>query len=372
MGSLRQEPPTSAHFSHRSVAHAGVRDGHGVPGGQHHPRPFEAKPEFPPMNPPDNHPHHQQPLHPLPALSHQGPGNNLAAFPYQRQLRNTASPVDNEASRSVQAGHAQVAHSYQPQQPRAEQHAGAVVPQPPPYDAYPANVQTSQVGEVPTSRTSAANASPPGLQAIQEALRAFSPGGGAATADRADYAAMYGQLIGLYESKCDALYEAVNAACHDLVVESRVPEIPLASLYGLDDVDGEKGDSSNMQRLGGVGDPADERSTAEDVELQREVKRTFVEAMEILQNTSVPKKRRGNLPKEATATFRRWFQEHYDHPYPTEEEKRALSRETGTGVAQITNWFINHRKRVWKPNLPQGHPGRTSGPDQRHDPSRST
>lgn len=78
--------------------------------------------------------------------------------------------------------------------------------------------------------------------------------------------------------------------------------------------------------------------------------------------SQVPKKRRGNLPRDVTDMLKQWFEEHIAHPYPTEEEKQMLCRRTGlamtqvsttagmlgertdTGV-QISNWFINSRRR---------------------------
>ena len=79
-------------------------------------------------------------------------------------------------------------------------------------------------------------------------------------------------------------------------------------------------------------------------------------------------KRRGNLPKETTDKLRAWFMAHVSHPYPTEDEKQELMRQTGlqmskfrtsdgpandgeqkltTGLFsdQISNWFINARRR---------------------------
>lgn len=55
---------------------------------------------------------------------------------------------------------------------------------------------------------------------------------------------------------------------------------------------------------------------------------------------------RKHTPKEAVACFREWFEK---NPYPSVEEKLELSKETDTSLVQVTNWFINHRKRVWKP-----------------------
>ncbi|KAJ8128240.1 hypothetical protein O1611_g5395 [Lasiodiplodia mahajangana] len=57
------------------------------------------------------------------------------------------------------------------------------------------------------------------------------------------------------------------------------------------------------------------------------------------------RKRRGNLPKETTDKLRAWFVAHLHHPYPTEDEKQELMRETGLQMNQISNWFINARRR---------------------------
>ncbi|KAG9246806.1 homeobox KN domain-containing protein [Calycina marina] len=57
------------------------------------------------------------------------------------------------------------------------------------------------------------------------------------------------------------------------------------------------------------------------------------------------RKRRGNLPKETTDKLRVWFMSHLQHPYPTEDEKQDLMRHTGLAMNQISNWFINARRR---------------------------
>ena len=78
--------------------------------------------------------------------------------------------------------------------------------------------------------------------------------------------------------------------------------------------------------------------------------------------SQVPKKRRGNLPRDVTDMLKQWFEDHLAHPYPTEEEKQMLCRRTGLAMTQvstiarvrrdgtdtgeqISNWFINSRRR---------------------------
>ncbi|KAK9478222.1 homeobox KN domain-containing protein [Lipomyces japonicus] len=61
--------------------------------------------------------------------------------------------------------------------------------------------------------------------------------------------------------------------------------------------------------------------------------------------SNISKKRRGNLPKHVTDILRTWLNGHVHHPYPTEDEKAMLMRQTGLTMNQISNWFINARRR---------------------------
>ncbi|KAG0759063.1 hypothetical protein G6F57_009272 [Rhizopus arrhizus] len=63
------------------------------------------------------------------------------------------------------------------------------------------------------------------------------------------------------------------------------------------------------------------------------------------------RRRRGNLPKEVTEFLRTWLIQHKKHPYPAEKEKIDLAQQTGLTVNQISNWFINARRRILQPML---------------------
>ena len=52
--------------------------------------------------------------------------------------------------------------------------------------------------------------------------------------------------------------------------------------------------------------------------------------------SQVPKKRRGNLPRNVTDLLKTWFEEHLAHPYPTEEEKQMLCSRTGLAMTQVS------------------------------------
>ncbi|EFC49051.1 homeodomain-containing protein [Naegleria gruberi] len=61
------------------------------------------------------------------------------------------------------------------------------------------------------------------------------------------------------------------------------------------------------------------------------------------------KQSRGTLPKEAVEHLKNWLFLHFQHPYPSEEEKAVLAEETSLTLVQVNNWFINARRRLWKP-----------------------
>ncbi|CAO3577717.1 unnamed protein product [Absidia cylindrospora] len=63
------------------------------------------------------------------------------------------------------------------------------------------------------------------------------------------------------------------------------------------------------------------------------------------------RKRRGNLPKAVTTVLRDWLADHKLHPYPTDEEKLYLSQQTNLTLNQVSNWFINARRRILIPML---------------------
>ncbi|KAI7862704.1 hypothetical protein BDF14DRAFT_1735563, partial [Spinellus fusiger] len=67
------------------------------------------------------------------------------------------------------------------------------------------------------------------------------------------------------------------------------------------------------------------------------------------------KRRRGNLPREVTDFLKHWLIQHKAHPYPSEKEKGDLAYRTGLTVNQISNWFINARRRILQPMIDSEH-----------------
>ncbi|VEU22561.1 DEKNAAC103523 [Brettanomyces naardenensis] len=62
-------------------------------------------------------------------------------------------------------------------------------------------------------------------------------------------------------------------------------------------------------------------------------------------SNSVPRKRRASLPKRTTAILLNWLNDNLDHPYPNSSEKADMLRMTGLTNQQLSNWFINARRR---------------------------
>ena len=54
-------------------------------------------------------------------------------------------------------------------------------------------------------------------------------------------------------------------------------------------------------------------------------------------SNQAPRRRRGNLPRDTTDMLKQWFADHLAHPYPTEDEKQMLCRQTGLQMTQVSS-----------------------------------
>ncbi|GAB1598168.1 uncharacterized protein DDB_G0283357-like [Argonauta hians] len=57
-------------------------------------------------------------------------------------------------------------------------------------------------------------------------------------------------------------------------------------------------------------------------------------------------KKHPSLPKEAVAIMLEWLRNHKDNPYPNDDEKAMLIKQTGLTINQINYWFTNARRRI--------------------------
>lgn len=90
--------------------------------------------------------------------------------------------------------------------------------------------------------------------------------------------------------------------------------------------------------------------TSEDRALKEKLLRKYSKYISSLKHEFSNKKKKGKLPKEARQVLLDWWNIHYRWPYPTEADKISLAESTGLDQKQINNWFINQRKRHWKPS----------------------
>ncbi|KAI8023251.1 hypothetical protein LOK49_LG03G00395 [Camellia lanceoleosa] len=105
----------------------------------------------------------------------------------------------------------------------------------------------------------------------------------------------------------------------------------------------------DQDNSGGETEPPEIDPRAEDQELKNHLLRKFSELSK--------KKKKGKLPKDAWQKLLNWWELHYKWPYLSivmiisqESEKVALAESIDLDQKQINNWFINQRKRHWKPS----------------------
>ncbi|GJN24438.1 hypothetical protein PR202_gb12176 [Eleusine coracana subsp. coracana] len=105
----------------------------------------------------------------------------------------------------------------------------------------------------------------------------------------------------------------------------------------------------DMDASGRENEPPEIDPRAEDKELKYQLLKKYSGYLSSLRQEFSKKKKKGKLPKEARQKLLHWWELHYKWPYPSETEKIALAESTGLDQKQINNWFINQRKRHWKP-----------------------
>ena len=88
--------------------------------------------------------------------------------------------------------------------------------------------------------------------------------------------------------------------------------------------------------------PSAIKTNAVSAEVSEEIRRKS----EPLNKKSIDRRQsRSNLPKETIQVLNSWLLNHLNNPYPTAQEKRELLIKTGLTKIQLSNWFINVRRR---------------------------
>ncbi|CAK7347361.1 unnamed protein product [Dovyalis caffra] len=135
-------------------------------------------------------------------------------------------------------------------------------------------------------------------------------------------------------------------------VKLDVIDCGLASVeaYRNDKSEGVGSSEEDQDNSGGETELPEIDPRAEDRELKNHLLRKYSGYLSSLKQELSKKKKKGKLPKEARQKLLSWWELHYKWPYPSETEKVALAESTGLDQKQINNWFINQRKRHWKPS----------------------
>ncbi|KAK6159811.1 hypothetical protein DH2020_003192 [Rehmannia glutinosa] len=102
--------------------------------------------------------------------------------------------------------------------------------------------------------------------------------------------------------------------------------------------------------ISGISQESSGNNNGGDQELKEMLMRKYSGYLSSLRKEFLKKRKKGKLPKDAITALLEWWNTHYRWPYPTEEEKNRLSEITGLDQKQINNWFINQRKRHWRPS----------------------
>ena len=56
-------------------------------------------------------------------------------------------------------------------------------------------------------------------------------------------------------------------------------------------------------------------------------------------------RRRVNFPRATVEILQNWLYQHANYPFPTDVEKLELSRRANITVKQVSDWFMNARRR---------------------------
>ncbi|KAK7407238.1 hypothetical protein VNO78_08974 [Psophocarpus tetragonolobus] len=164
------------------------------------------------------------------------------------------------------------------------------------------------------------------------------------------------ELDEFMETYCDMLvkYKSDLARpCDEATTFLNKIEMQLSHLCtgaSVSNVSDDGGVSSDEDLSIGDGDAQEGQLKGEDRELKDRLLRKFGSHIGTLKLEFSKKKKKGKLPKEARQTLLQWWNVHYKWPYPTEADKIELAKSTGLDQKQINNWFINQRKRHWKPS----------------------
>ncbi|KAL9226348.1 hypothetical protein vseg_002172 [Gypsophila vaccaria] len=157
----------------------------------------------------------------------------------------------------------------------------------------------------------------------------------------------YCEILNKYKSDLSKPFDEATSFLSD--IESQLRDLCKGAFVRSSSAE-EAAVSSDEECSGGEVDVHDIQPKEEERDLKDQLLRKFGSHISSLKLEFSKKKKKGKLPREARQMLFEWWNAHYKWPYPTEGDKIALADITGLDQRQINNWFINQRKRHWKPS----------------------
>ncbi|KAJ6810302.1 homeotic protein knotted-1-like [Iris pallida] len=205
---------------------------------------------------------------------------------------------------------------------------------------------------------------PPEIAAFLDEIRRDSDAGRRSGASAGALAGSDPELDHFMETYCDVLVKYRSDLARPLEEASTFlrsmedqlshlcstnPPSSRSTFHDMPRLPDETAGSSEEDASGGEIDIQESHLKGENRDLKNKLLRKYSGYLSSLKQEFSKKKKKGKLPKEARQTLLDWWTAHYKWPYPTEADKIALAESTGLDQKQINNWFINQRKRHWKP-----------------------
>jgi hypothetical protein len=57
------------------------------------------------------------------------------------------------------------------------------------------------------------------------------------------------------------------------------------------------------------------------------------------------REKKSGMSEDAQCTLRAWYNQHAEHPYPSNDAYAALAQTTSLPVGKVKKWFANRRRR---------------------------
>ncbi|GMI91058.1 BREVIPEDICELLUS, KNOTTED-like from Arabidopsis thaliana, BREVIPEDICELLUS 1 [Hibiscus trionum] len=162
--------------------------------------------------------------------------------------------------------------------------------------------------------------------------------------------AYYDMLVKYREELTRPIQEALDFMRRIESQLNMLSKTPVRIFNSDDKCEGVGSSEEDQENSGGETELPEFDPRVEDRELKNQLLRKYSGYLGSLKQELSKKKKKGKLPKEARQKLLSWWELHYKWPYPSESEKVALAESTGLDQKQINNWFINQRKRHWKPS----------------------